>query len=124
MARKVGLREFQIQVAERLRTAATRKTLSSKLGFQIGSSNWFVALEQVSEVIPVPQPMAVPLTQPWFRGVANVRGKRSMKERLAVWSSASVTGLSSIFDTSSVTMPMAYGTVRDLVWKLAEKVSG
>jgi twitching motility protein PilI len=75
MARKVGLREFQIQVAERLRTAATRKTLSSKLGFQIGASNWFVALEQVSEVIPVPQPMAVPLTQPWFRGVANVRGK-------------------------------------------------
>jgi twitching motility protein PilI len=75
MARKVGLREFQIQVAERLRTAATRKTLSSKLGFQIGPSNWFVALEQVSEVIPVPQPMAVPLTQPWFRGVANVRGK-------------------------------------------------
>jgi twitching motility protein PilI len=75
MARKVGLREFQIQVAERLRTAATRKTLSSKLGFQIGADNWFVALEQVSEVIPVPQPMAVPLTQPWFRGVANVRGK-------------------------------------------------
>jgi twitching motility protein PilI len=75
MARKVGLREFQIQVAERLRTAATRKTLSSKLGFQVGSRNWFVALEQVSEVIPVPQPMAVPLTQPWFRGVANVRGK-------------------------------------------------
>jgi twitching motility protein PilI len=75
MARKVGLREFQIQVAERLRTAATRKTLSSKLGFQIGANNWFVALEQVSEVIPVPQPMAVPLTQPWFRGVANVRGK-------------------------------------------------
>jgi twitching motility protein PilI len=75
MARKVGLREFQIQVAERLRTAATRKTLSSKLGFQIGPDNWFVALEQVSEVIPVPQPMAVPLTQPWFRGVSNVRGK-------------------------------------------------
>ena len=75
MARKVGLREFQIQVAERLRTAATRKTVASKLGFQIGANNWFVALEQVSEVIPVPQPMAVPLTKPWFRGVANVRGK-------------------------------------------------
>jgi twitching motility protein PilI len=44
------------------------------VGFR-GVSNWFVALEQVSEVVPVPQPMAVPLTKPWFRGVANVRGK-------------------------------------------------
>jgi len=33
-----------------------------------------VALHQVSEVIPVPNAVSVPLTQPWFRGVANVRG--------------------------------------------------
>lgn len=74
MARRTGLREFQLSVAERLRTAATRATLSSKLGFQVGSANWFVALHQVSEVIPTPASVPVPLTQPWFRGVANVRG--------------------------------------------------
>lgn len=74
MARRTGLREFQISVAERLRTAATRTTVSSKLGFQVGGHNWFVALHQVSEVIPVPQLVRVPLTQSWFRGVANVRG--------------------------------------------------
>ncbi len=74
MARRTGLREFQLSVAERLRTAASRAALSSKLGFQVAGRNWFVALHQVSEVIPVPASVGVPLTQPWFRGVANVRG--------------------------------------------------
>lgn len=74
MARRTGLREFQLSVAERLRTAATRTALSSKLGFQVGGDNWFVALHQVSEVIPVPTTVGVPLTHSWFRGVANVRG--------------------------------------------------
>jgi twitching motility protein PilI len=74
MSRRTGLREFQLSVAERLRTAGTRTALSSKLGFQVGAENWFVALNQVSEVIPVPAIVSVPRTQPWFRGVANVRG--------------------------------------------------
>ena len=74
MARRTGLREFQISVAERIRTASTRAALSSKLGFQVGADNWFVALHQVNEVIPVPQMVVVPLTHSWFRGVANVRG--------------------------------------------------
>jgi twitching motility protein PilI len=74
LARRTGLREFQLSVAERLRTAASRTALSSKLGFQVAGRNWFVALHQVSEVIPVPVAVGVPLTQPWFRGVANVRG--------------------------------------------------
>ena len=74
MARRTGLREFQLSVAERLRTASTRATVASRLGFQVGAENWFVALHQVSEVIPVPQMVPVPRTHSWFRGVANVRG--------------------------------------------------
>ena len=74
MARRTGLREFQLAVAERLRTASTRAALSSKLGFQVGAENWFVALHQVSEVIPVPTTVPVPRTHSWFRGVSNVRG--------------------------------------------------
>ncbi len=75
MARRTrSLREFQLSLGERLRTAATRSALSSRLGFQVGEDNWFVALNQVSEVIPVPAAVTVPLTRPWFRGVANVRG--------------------------------------------------
>jgi twitching motility protein PilI len=74
MSRRTGLREFQLSVAERIRTAATRTALSSKLGFQVGAESWIVALDQVNEVIPVPPTVGVPLTQSWFRGLANVRG--------------------------------------------------
>ena len=74
MSRRTGLREFQLSVAERIRTASSRAALSSKLGFQVGAENWFVALHQVNEVIPVPPTVTVPLTHSWFRGVANVRG--------------------------------------------------
>lgn len=71
---RTGLREFQLSLGERLRTATTRAAMSSRLGFQVGADNWFVALHQVSEVIPVPASVTVPLTASWFRGVANVRG--------------------------------------------------
>ena len=74
MARRTGLREFQLSVAERIRTASTRAALSSRLGFQVGADNWFVPLHQVNEVIPVPPTVPVPLTHSWFRGVANIRG--------------------------------------------------
>jgi len=74
MARRTGLREFQLAVAERLRTASKRTAAASKLGFQVGGENWFVALHQVTEVIPVPSMVPVPRTHSWFRGVANVRG--------------------------------------------------
>lgn len=74
MARRTGLREYQLSVAERLRTASAHAALLSKLGFHAAGRNWFVALHQVSEVIPVPAIETVPLTQAWFRGIANVRG--------------------------------------------------
>jgi twitching motility protein PilI len=75
MARKTSLREFQQRVAERLRDLSSRKTVASKLGFQVGEDNWLVNLADVSEVIPVPHFFTVPQTQDWFRGVSNVRGK-------------------------------------------------
>ena len=75
MARRTSLREFQQGVAQRLRDAASRKTVLSRLGFQIGSDNWLVTLSDVSEVIPVPPIIVVPMTHHWFRGVANIRGK-------------------------------------------------
>jgi len=75
MARKTSLREFQQNVAQRLRDLASRKTVSSKLGFQVGDENWLVTLSDVSEVIPVPKTITVPMTLDWFRGVANIRGK-------------------------------------------------
>ncbi len=75
MARKTSLREFQQNVAQRIRDLASQKTVASKLGFQVGAENWLVTLSDVSEVIPVPNTATVPMTCSWFRGVANIRGK-------------------------------------------------
>lgn len=75
MARKTSLREFQQNFALKLRDLSSRKTVASKLGFQVGVDNFIVTLSDVSEVIPVPAFVKVPQTQAWFRGVSNVRGK-------------------------------------------------
>ncbi len=75
MARKSSLREFQRNLAERLRDPSRLRAFASKLGFQVGDESWFVSLSDVSEVIPAPLFVAVPQTKPWFYGVANIRGK-------------------------------------------------
>ena len=41
---------------------------------QVGAELWLVRLEEAGEVIPVPTMANVPLTQGWFRGLANIRG--------------------------------------------------
>lgn len=76
MARKTSLREFQESVVARLQSAAAAgaSAVSSKVGVQIGNERWLVNLSDVSEVIPLPKLLAVPLTRRWFSGVANVRG--------------------------------------------------
>lgn len=76
MARKTSLREFQEGVVARLQSAvaAGASAVSSKVGVQIGGERWLVNLSDVSEVIPLPRLLAVPLTKRWFNGVANVRG--------------------------------------------------
>lgn len=75
MARKSSLREFQRNVAERLRDPSKLRAYASKLGFQVGEESWFVSLADVAEVIPVPAFVPVPQTKSWFQGVANIRGK-------------------------------------------------
>ncbi|HRE13642.1 MAG TPA: chemotaxis protein CheW [Usitatibacteraceae bacterium] len=92
MSRRTGLREYQLSVAERLRTASTRTSVASRLGFQVGGRNWFVALHQVSEVIPVPAIAPVPLAQPWFLGVANVRGNLYGVADFSAFQGAEATG--------------------------------
>jgi twitching motility protein PilI len=74
MARKTNLREFQQRVNQRLAEAQSRKAVASKLGFLVAGQNWFVNLDEVSEVIPVPTLVNVPLTASWYGGIANVRG--------------------------------------------------
>lgn len=39
-----------------------------------GGCRWLVNLAESGEVLPLPALTSVPLTQPWFAGVANIRG--------------------------------------------------
>jgi twitching motility protein PilI len=74
MARRISLREFQQDLVRRLNEAAAADAPSARLGVQVGDELWLVRLEEAGEVIPVPPVAHVPLTQPWFRGLANIRG--------------------------------------------------
>jgi twitching motility protein PilI len=74
MARRISLREFQQDLVRRLNEAAAADAPSARLGVQVGDELWLVRLEEAGEVIPVPPIAHVPLTRPWFRGLANIRG--------------------------------------------------
>lgn len=76
MAKTSNLREFQEAILLRLKEATAKGSAvsTSRLGVIIGSKRVLINLNQVSEVLPVPPMQNVPLTLPWFLGVANVRG--------------------------------------------------
>jgi twitching motility protein PilI len=73
MAEKLSLRDYQRDLAERLRAAESSQNVSM-LALQVGEQGWLVDLGDASEVIPVPPITPVPLTRPWFKGVTNIRG--------------------------------------------------
>ena len=73
MAQRISLRDYQRELAERLRQADSARS-ASMLGVQVGEQSWLIDLAEAGEVMPVPPITVVPLTRPWFRGVANVRG--------------------------------------------------
>ncbi len=73
-AARVSLREYQLALSERLQSAQAAVRAPSKLGLRVGGEAWLVDLMEAGEVIPVPPISPVPLAQPWFKGVANVRG--------------------------------------------------
>src|ERR671915_2328561 len=73
MAQRISLRDYQRELAERLRLADSARS-ASKLGVQVGEQNWLIDLVEAGEVIPLPPITPVPLARAWFRGVANVRG--------------------------------------------------
>jgi twitching motility protein PilI len=74
MEAKESLREFQTRLAEKLKAAEEAKRVSSKLGFLAGGQHWLVDLDQINEVVTVPELTEVPWAKPWFVGVASVRG--------------------------------------------------
>lgn len=74
MAKRVSLKEFQESLVQRLNSARTGEASSALLGIQSGGENWLLDLADSAEIVPLPGLTHVPLTKPWFRGLANVRG--------------------------------------------------
>lgn len=72
--RRRNLREFQIQLNERINNAAVASK-DSRLGVQIDDDKCLIDLEEISEIVPLPDGMTrVPGTQGWFRGLVSHRG--------------------------------------------------
>lgn len=76
MARRLNLQEYQESILARLKSQGQAQdgAPASRLGVQIGDDAWLMSLSDVGEVLPVPEIQPVPLTRPWFMGMANVRG--------------------------------------------------
>lgn len=76
MARRLNLQEYQENILSRLKALEQTQgaATSSRLGVQVGDDAWLLSLKDVGEVLPVPEIHKVPLTQPWFMGMTNVRG--------------------------------------------------
>lgn len=75
VAKRLRLRQYQEQLLERMQAARTRNgARAHQLGVEIGGVRYLLDLVQAGEIVSVPALAAVPLTQPWYLGLANIRG--------------------------------------------------
>ena len=73
--RRTRLRQYQVQLLERMQAARTNTGARvNQLGVLIGTERFLLDLTQAGEIVPVPAITVVPLTQPWYLGLANIRG--------------------------------------------------
>jgi twitching motility protein PilI len=74
MSNREALRDLQSRLAERLQLARTEARPSSWLAVECGGAGLLVPLAGAGEIFSVGSLLPVPHTQPWFAGVANLRG--------------------------------------------------
>jgi twitching motility protein PilI len=74
MAKREALRELQSRLAERMQAARTQQRGLSWLAVECRGQGLLFPLQQAGEIFPVVSLLGVPHTQPWFSGVANLRG--------------------------------------------------
>ncbi len=73
--RRTRLRQYQVQLLERMQAARTNTgTRIQQLGVLIGNERYLLELTQTAEILPIGLMTEVPLTQPWYLGLANIRG--------------------------------------------------
>jgi twitching motility protein PilI len=74
MANREALRELQGRLAQRLQLARTESRTAQWLALECAGLGVLVPLATAGEIFPVGTLLPVPHTQPWFVGVANLRG--------------------------------------------------
>jgi twitching motility protein PilI len=74
MANREALRELQTRLATRLQAARTEGNQAAWLAVECAGHGLLFPLASAGEIFPVGTLLPVPHTQPWFLGVANLRG--------------------------------------------------
>ncbi len=74
MSNRDALRDLQSRLAERLQLARTEARPMSWLAVECAGTGLLVPLAGAGEIFSVGPLLPVPHTQPWFVGVANLRG--------------------------------------------------
>ena len=74
MANREALRELQSRLASRLQAARTEGVQAGWLAVESAGRKYLFPLSQSGEIFPYSPAQAVPYTQDWFLGVANLRG--------------------------------------------------
>lgn len=74
MANREALRELQTRLATRLQAARNEGLSVSWLAVEAGGAHYLLSLAQSGEIFPWANIQPVPYTQPWFMGVASLRG--------------------------------------------------
>jgi twitching motility protein PilI len=74
MAKREALRELQSRLAQRLQAALTELPSASWLAVHCGGMGLIFPLRTAGEIFTAAGVLPVPHTQPWFLGVANLRG--------------------------------------------------
>ena len=74
-ARRLRMRDFQTRLVDRMQAARGGSDVrAGQLGVLIGGTRWLFDLQQAGEIVAVGSLTTVPLTQPWFLGLTNMRG--------------------------------------------------
>lgn len=74
MADRDALRAFQSRLASRLQAARSTDVAAAWLAVEAGDAKYLFPLGHAGEIFPWTPPQPVPYTEPWFLGVANLRG--------------------------------------------------
>ena len=74
MSNREALRELQGRLASRMQAARTEARVRSWLAVECAGQGVLFPLHEAGEIFSVGSVLPVPHTQPWFAGVANLRG--------------------------------------------------